>query len=335
MILPTVLVITLGGTITMTAAADGTIVPTLNADDLIRSVPGLGEVARIEAVSLMTRPGASLTPADILATARRIEDGLAGGASGAVVIQGTDTIEETAFLLDLLLSTQAPVVVTGAMRGAMAPGADGAANLLASVKVAAAERARNYGVLVVLNDEIHSARFVQKSHTFLPSAFQSPSVGPVGHVVEGVPRFNLRFAPKPARNVPTAAGGEFPAVALLTTVLGDDARLLGAVRSSGYAGLVVEAMGAGHVPDWQVAGLEDLARQIPVILSTRVPSGPVLSKTYGFAGSETDLLSRKLISAGTLSSKKARLLLMYCLWQGLAADAIAETFHLHQCAFND
>ncbi|ODT82410.1 MAG: L-asparaginase [Pelagibacterium sp. SCN 64-44] len=330
MSLPTVLVVTLGGTITMTAAPDGTIVPTLGAEDLVRSVPGLGEVARIEAVSLMTRPGASLKPGDILEAARRIEAGLAAGAAGAVLIQGTDTIEETAFLLDLLLDGEAPVVVTGAMRGALAAGADGAANLLASVSVAATPAARGQGVLVVLNDEIHAARFVQKSHTFLPSAFQSPSAGPVGHVIEGTPRFHmqLRLRRTPQRAAPET--GDFPPVALLTMVLGDDGRLLSAIPVLGYKGLVIEAMGAGHVPDWQVDALADLARHMPVILSTRVQAGPGLTRTYGFAGSETDLLRKNLISAGILSGKKARLLLMMLIAQGLDAKSITREFEAFQ-----
>ncbi|WP_323015380.1 asparaginase [Devosia sp.] len=330
MSLPTVLVVTLGGTITMTAAPDGTIVPTLGAEDLVRSVPGLGEVARIEAVSLMTRPGASLKPDDILEAARRIEAGLTAGAAGAVLIQGTDTIEETAFLLDLLLDGEAPVVVTGAMRGALAPGADGAANLLASVSVAATPEARRQGVLVVLNDEIHAARFVQKSHTFLPSAFQSPSAGPVGHVIEGSPRFHmqLRLHRTPQQGAPEI--GDFPPVALLTMVLGDDDRLLSSIPALGYKGLVIEAMGAGHVPDWQVDALADIARHMPVILSTRVQAGPGLTRTYGFAGSETDLLRKNLISAGILSGKKARLLLMLLIAQGLDAKSIAREFEAFQ-----
>ena len=113
-------------------------------------------------------------PADLIEVARRIEQGFADGCDAAIVIQGTDTIEELAFLLDLLVAGDRPVVMSGAMRGADAPGADGHANLLAAVRVAAACDARGLGVLAVLNDEVHAARFVQKSHTALPSAFTSP-----------------------------------------------------------------------------------------------------------------------------------------------------------------
>jgi L-asparaginase len=127
----------------------------------------------------------SLTPGNLVDVARTIEEGFASGFDGAVVIQGTDTIEESAFILDLLIGGEKPVVVTGAMRGADAPGADGPANLLAAARVATAPEARGLGTLAVLNYDIHAARFVQKSHTTLPSAFSSPLVGPLGAVVEG------------------------------------------------------------------------------------------------------------------------------------------------------
>jgi len=156
--LPTVLMISLGGTITMTRDQSGGIVPTLDADDLARTVPGLGTVARIETLSPFRKPGASLTIDDLISVARLLNDGLSGGAAGAIVIQGTDTIEETAFVLDRLVAGDRPVIVTGAMRGPEAAGADGPANLLASTIVAASPSATGRGVLVVLNDEIHAAR---------------------------------------------------------------------------------------------------------------------------------------------------------------------------------
>src|SRR5690606_33820463 len=129
-------------------------------------------------------PGASLTLENISELAQTINGKFAGDIAGAIVIQGTDTIEETAFLLDALVSGDKPVVVTGAMRGAQAPGADGPANLLASVVVAISPDAAGRGTLVVLNDEVHSARFVKKGHTALTSSFISPSAGPVGLVCE-------------------------------------------------------------------------------------------------------------------------------------------------------
>ncbi len=170
MSLPKLLFISLGGTITMIPSASGGIAPKLGASELVSSVPELAELATIEARSPFKLPSPSLTPAIIVEVARTIDEALRSGFDGAVLIQGTDTIEESAFLLDLLVGSDKPVVVTGAMRGADAPGADGPANLLSSAIVAASPQAHKAGVLVVLNYDIHAARFVQKSHTALPSA---------------------------------------------------------------------------------------------------------------------------------------------------------------------
>ena len=169
---PRLLVISLGGTITMTPGSDSGILPTLGAAELLASIPMLAEITEIEAESPLRVASASLTIPDLIAVARRIEAAFAAGADGAVLIQGTDTIEESAFILDLLVASDRPVVVTGAMRGADSPGADGPANLLAAVHVAAAPEARGLGTLVVLNYDIHAARFVQKAHTALPSALK-------------------------------------------------------------------------------------------------------------------------------------------------------------------
>lgn len=302
-----IVVISTGGTITMTAAAtEAGIAPTLTADDLVGAVPQIAGLAEILTVTAHRKPGASLTIENIVELARTIDKYLEGAIDGAVVIQGTDTIEETAFLLNILIESDKPVVVTGAMRGAQMPGAEGPANLLASILVATSDMAVGRGTLVVLNDEVHSATFVQKSHTALPSAFASPMTGPVGLVCEG----KAFFTTPPARSSryhgkPTA----LQPVALLKATMGDDGRLLQGLPALGFAGLVIEAMGAGHVPETWVTSLQTLSRQIPVVLAVRVPCGPTFTCTYGFPGSETDLLARGLVSAGLLSAVKARLLL--------------------------
>ena len=322
--LPKVLLIALGGTITMTRGASGTIAPTLTAADLVQAVPGIAAIADIEAVSPLTVPGASLSIDDVLAVAALADDHLARGAAGVVVIQGTDTIEETAFLLDLAVRRDRPVVVTGAMRGAQAPGADGPANVLAATLVGASPAAVGLGTLVVLNDEIHAARFVQKSHTALPSAFTSPLAGPLGYVIEGKPRLHVRPASRVRPSI-SPSGAEQP-VALVTMSLGDDGRLLRDLPRLGYRGVVIEGMGAGHVPRVVAPIVGDLAAAMPVILASRVHAGPTFTATYGFAGSETDLLRRGAIAAGSLSSLKARLLLALLLRSGAQRSDVARTF---------
>lgn len=326
MTLPRVLLVSLGGTITMTSAPAGAgITPTLTGADLVAAVPALKALAEIEAVSPFRLPGASLTLAMLRDVADLITTRLGGeGFAGAIVVQGTDTIEETAFVLDLLVQSDRPVVVVGAMRGAEAPGADGPANLLAATIVAADPLAVGLGTVVVLNDTIHAARRVQKVSTFLPSAFESVGSGPIGHVIEGQMHLQMRPARKAA-----IAGGLAQAgapVALVTACLGDDGRALRLLPDLGYAGVVVEAMGAGHVPDVLVAPLAELAQKIPVVLSTRVAAGSVFKATYNFGGSEIDLLARGLIHGGDIGGLKARLLLSLLLGAGFKGSDLADAF---------
>src|SRR5579884_1064823 len=188
---PRVSIISLGGTIASSTATGTRAAPTLNAADLVASVPGLDTVANLRVLSFCQIPSADLTMTDIIDLSKEIERHIADGAAGAVVTQGTDTLEETAYALDLLLETERPIVVTGAMRNASLPGADGPANILASVQVAASNEARGKGVLVVFGDEIHAARYVRKAHPTKPAAFVSAPVGPIGWMREGIPRLPL------------------------------------------------------------------------------------------------------------------------------------------------
>lgn len=307
------LFVSLGGTITMLPDCSGGIAPKLGAAELVASVPALADVADIEAISPFRLPSPSLTIDKLVDVARQISAALTAGFDGAVVIQGTDTIEESAFLLDLLVASDKPVVVTGAMRGAAQPGADGPANLLAAAQVAAAPEAHGLGTLVVLNDEIHAARFAQKSHTALTSAFASPLAGPLGIVAEGRPRFYVRVVPKPHLSV---ADTPLQPVALVKIAMGDDGRMFRALPELGYAGLIIEGMGAGHVLADIAPILGNLAERIPIILASRVMTGTVFTQTYGYEGSEIDLIKRGLNPAGYLSGLKARLLLTLTLSEG-------------------
>jgi len=321
---PKLLLVSLGGTITMTASGGPGIVPTLTGADLVAAVPALADVADIEAISPFRLPGPSLTLAHLRNVAMLLNERMTGDVAGAIVVQGTDTIEETAFVLDCLVGGDKPVVITGAMRGAEAPGADGPANLLASAIVASSQAARGLGALVVLNETIHAARFVQKASTFLPSTFASFSAGPLGYVIEGEARIDMRVV----RTSVIQGGdrGSDQPVALLTAALGDDGRMLIGLPGLAYRGLVVEAMGVGHVPASIVPALAALTESIPVVLSSRVPSGSIFSRTYGFAGSETDLLARGLIPSGALGGLKARLLLSLLLGVGLQDDELRGAF---------
>lgn len=325
--LPMVAVISLGGTIASTndpQSSGGGVTPRLGASELAAAIPELSAVARLETVSFRQTASGDLTFTDLIELATEIKERFENGYAGVVVTQGTDTIEETSFALDLLVESTHPVVVTGAMRNPTLVGPDGPANLLAAVQVAASPYAEGIGCAVVLNDEIHAARFVLKTNTSSPSTFRSMVAGPLGWVAEGKPQIAFRHAELP--HFTALSGRAVPAVALLKVTLGDDERLIGSLESLGYAGLVVEGFGGGHVPSHMAPALGRLAERIPVVLASRTGSGSVLRKTYGFQGSEQDLLARSLIPAGFLDGLKARVLMSLLLADGADSDGVRNGF---------
>ena len=309
----------LGGTISMTGHDDGA-VSRLVAADLIDSVPQLADLdISLDARDFRRLPSACLSFEDIV---ELVAAAAATAADGIVVVQGTDTIEETAYLIDLLWAGAAPVVVTGAMRNPSLAGPDGPANLLAAMTVAASERFRGFGALVVLNDEIHAARYVRKTHSTNTATFASPNAGPVGLVVEGKAVAMFDLARRPTHHL---AGPIIARVPVFAVGMGEDATVLAGLGEK-CDGLVIAGFGVGHVPDRLAEPVGDLAQRVPVVLASRTGSGPVLAHTYGFAGSETDLLARGLISAGLLDPYKARVLLRVALACGYDRAGIGAAF---------
>ncbi|MDR1238013.1 MAG: asparaginase [Propionibacteriaceae bacterium] len=320
---PTIAFLSAGGTITSirTAGAAG-ILPTLTAQDLLDTVPQAAEVAEIIAVQVSHQFSASFSYAELLRMIALARQHVADGAQGVVISQGTDSIEETSYFFDLLWDEEAPLVVTGAMRNPSQPGGEGPANLLASIQTAASPNTRGLGVLVVLNEQIQAARFVRKSHTFAASTFTSPVAGPLGWVVEGTPILHTSVPRFPALEPAT----ELPPVALVKSVLDDDGRLLRALLTLDYSGVVVEGMGGGHVPRSVVPAITELAAAMPVVLCSRTGAGEVLRHTYAFSGGEIELIREGVIPAGALDGLKARLLLAVLLSCGANRAEIAAEF---------
>jgi L-asparaginase len=313
----------LGGTISMSGQGGG-VVARLTGRDLLGSVSGLDGI-EIDVRDPAAVPSASLSFGDILDVVGAAGDAVLGGARGIVLTQGTDTLEETAFLVDSVWPHEAPFVLTGAMRNPTLPGADGPANLMAAVQVAASGAARGRGALVVFSDEIHAARYVRKAHSTSTATFASPDAGPVGHVVEQVPRF---LAQVPQRTPISGFSRDALAatrIALYTVTLDDDGLLLNRVART-HHGLVVAGFGVGHVPAALAPVLGELAAAMPVVLTSRTGAGPVLEATYGAVGSERDLHERGLINGGYVHPYKARVLLRLLVAQGAPADAIAAAF---------
>ncbi|VVE54189.1 asparaginase [Pandoraea anhela] len=320
---PTVAVASLGGTISMTPSdAAGGVVPTLDATQLARAVPGLSDVATIRTASLRQLPSASLGYDDLMAALTWAEQQIDDGASGVVLTQGTDTLEETAFLLDLFWKSPAPLIVTGAMRAPQAAGADGPANLLAAVRTACHPDSAGRGVLVVMNDTVHYARWVSKRDALAVQAFESLDGGVAARLVEGRPTYfhgrttRAQPLPRPVR--------AWPKVALVTAVLGDDGELAEMAVKGGYEALVIAAQGAGHVSFGFAERIGSLASQVPVVIASRAGSGSTASQTYGYVGSEIDLARRGAHLSGWLSALKSRLLVSALLASGTVAADIAD-----------
>lgn len=299
-----ILAVGLGGTIAMRPGAHG-LSPEAATGELLG---GLADPARVETCDLALTASANLGWDHLLALRDRLRRHFREGGRAAVVLQGTDTLEETAFALELL-GPGGPVVFTGAMRGADVPGADGPANLQAALRVAGAAP-RDLGVVVAMDDRIHAARRVRKAHTVASGAFTSGEAGALGRVHEG--RLRL-FAAAPGPLPVLAVAGPPPPVAIATLAFGCGPEALAAARAPGVAGCVLQALGAGHAPAALVPELEALARAMPLVLCSRAGDGPVAERTYGYAGGERDLIERGAVPAGRLDAAKARILLQLCL----------------------
>ncbi|WP_336660822.1 asparaginase [Leucobacter sp. USHLN153] len=327
-LLPKISLFALGGTIASVPAESGQdAVPRLEASSLVEAVPQLTGVAEIEARTFSQRASGDLTFSVIHQLADAIKESFANGVDGVVVTQGTDTLEETSYLLDLLTGEDNPIVLTGAMRNSGLAGPDGPANVLAAVQVAASPLARGFGPLVLFADQIHLARYVRKTHSAFIDTFKSPNLGPVGWVTEGIVRIPLIPRERTQTvDVPSEGFEAVPEVALLKVGLDEDLKILESVEQLGYSGVVIEALGGGHLPSWAVTRAAEVAEQMPVVFVSRTGSGSTYRSTYGFPGSERDLLAKGLISGGTLDGAKARVLLRLLIASGADRDAIAERF---------
>src|SRR5690349_3703734 len=322
--LPKLVVFALGGTIASSAGPGEGATIRISGSELLDGIPQARDLADIEVRGLSMAPSGDLHLADMFGLRSAIGAAIDDGAAGVVVTQGTDTLEETAYVLDLLTAFGQPIICTGAMRHAGLPGSDGPANLLAAVRVAASQEAAGLGAVVVFNDEIHAARHVRKRHTTSTATFGSPLTGPLGYVTEDRVRVLLRPNGRLHIRIPDGAGEV--RVAQVGVFFDDDGRLIRAVPSLGYQGLVLAAFGAGHVPSWIAPILAEVSSRIPVVLASRTNAGENLHSTYGYPGSESDLIARGLIPAGGLDPAHATVLLRLLLMAGAERGTLGWCF---------
>jgi L-asparaginase len=312
-------VLAMGGTISTNAGPMGAL-PRFGAKELTEALVGESGPITIRSRDIIKVSGRGVTPQNMWDLAEAVREEIAGGADGIVITHGTDTLEETAYAMALLVDTSVPVVVTGAMRVPGTPGADGPANLAAALAVAQNAEFAGFGPVVVFQDEIHAARWVAKTHSTRVAAFTSPGSGPVGHVVEGRA---VAFVGAPASERLPAASPPDKRVELLWAAAGVDGMIVDAIADQ-VDGLVIAGTGGGHVnPPLADALIRLVGRGRPVILASRSADPQVLNHTYGGPGSEVHLLSEGLHSAGNLQPLKARLRLIFGLSAGVPA---AELF---------
>jgi L-asparaginase len=300
-----------GGTISMKIdPASGGAVPAMSGAEILAFDPGLRELGGFEAIDFGRYPGPHMTPDRMWELHLLVERHLARPEiDGIVITHGTDTLEETAYLLDLQHTSPKPVVLVGAMRNASQLGYDGPANLRAGFRVAADAQSRDQGVLVVLNQMIHAAAAATKTDTDLLETFQSPFFGPLGVVDED----RILYARRLKERHVIAAPRIETQVDLVQMYAGADGRFVDHARETGAAGLVIEGTGRGNVPPAVVPAIQrflDTGR--PVVVASRCEHGRVLD-TYAYEGAGKDLRGRGVFFAGTLSGAKARIQLMLAL----------------------
>ncbi len=299
----------------------GGAVPTLRGRDILALAPGIDQLAELEVDDWGAYPGPHMTMERMWALRGRILEHLVRpNVDGVVVTHGTDSLEESAYLVARSVATQKPVIFTGAMRTSSDLGWDGPGNLGAAVRVAVEPESRRFGVLVVMSDRVYSALDVTKAHTHLLDAFDSPGLGPVGVVDDGRVIYRRALAaPWPVLSPPELA----TPVDIVYAFAGADSRLIDASRSSGVA-LVVAAMGRGNVPPDMVGGIARwIADDKAVVITSRAQRGRV-GCTYGYAGGGRRLADLGTIFAGARRPQQARIDVMLALGAGFNVAELRE-----------
>jgi L-asparaginase len=309
-----------GGTISMhhDPAAGGN-VPALDGPAILARTPGLDAIAQVEAIDRGLTPASHFTFGTLIEIAGQLRERLADPrVDGAVVVQGTDTIEETAFAWDLLLDGPKPVVVTGAMRTPDRPNYDGPSNLRGAVAAAASPALHDQGVVVSLAGTIEAADDVIKLHTAALEAFQSPNAGSLGRVGEDGVMVDHRRGGR--RHVAAERAAE--RVHLVTVTLGMDGSLVDAAMAAAADAIVVAATGAGNTsPAVLDAAVRAMATGVPVILASRCPAGRATTD-YAFPGGGATWARAGAIVAGTLCAPKVRVAVALGLGAGLDREGL-------------
>lgn len=283
-------------------------VPALDGDDIMSFVSNIDQEADIEVDNYISIPSPFISPDIMMDLSKRVQNYIKrDDIDGIVITHGTDTLEETAYFLDLNIKTQKPIVLVGAMRSVSELGYDGPSNLAASIRTAISDEAKGKGVMVVMNDDINAANEVMKTHTMALDTFRSLEFGPLGIVdTDGV--IFYRSSTHKTSFIPATQLEN--KVYLVKVVAGMDGELIDFMMSKGAKGIVIEALGRGNVPPTMVSSIKEAVNNgIKVILVSRCPKGRV-SDSYGYEGGSKKLRDLGVIFGRNLSGQKARIKLM-------------------------
>ncbi|MDZ7778739.1 MAG: asparaginase [Gemmatimonadota bacterium] len=322
--LPRVVVLATGGTIASRYDEEaGALRAALTGDEIVEAVPELEDLARMSVEQIANVNSWDMTPDTWRQLERRTNALLAEpDVAGVIVTHGTDTLEETAYFLDLTVRSDKPVIVIGAQRSAMEEDSDGPRNLLNAVRVAVSPEAVGKGAMVVMNGQINAAREVTKTNTMRVETFQTLDFGLLG--VADVEEVRFYRSPTRRQTIPLRADDELPTVEIVMEYAGSDGRVIRALlEQDTMDGLVVAGVGLGHVSSGSVAAIEEVrARGIPVVTSTRVLTGRVVP----LYSNNIELLDAGVVLADNLSPQKARVLLMLAMTRTTETEALQAYF---------
>lgn len=300
-----------GGTISMKIDKRiSAAIPAMSSEEIMGMVTNIDKLAEVETIPFARIPGPHMSPEKMMTLRKTVMETLEReDICGVIITHGTDTLEETAYLLDLTIDSEKPIVVLGSMRNASELGYDGPSNLSAAICTAVSDEARNKGVLVVLNNEVNAAREVMKSHTLTLDTFKSLAFGPLG-IVDNDDVIFYRGMKKQSHIITDTIETR---VELIKCYAGMDDKYINYCISEGIKGIVIEAMGRGNVPPTMVGGIQKaLDNNIPVVVVSRCPMGRVLD-TYGYEGGGKMLSNAGVIFGGDLTGQKAKIKLMLAL----------------------
>ncbi len=315
---PLVHFIATGGTIAMKIdPVKNAPVPAISGDDLLATVPDIGKYATIQVNNLSNVPSDYMDPTRWVGLTRAVQASLdKPEVAGVIVSHGTDTLEETAFWLDLTVKSSKPVILIGAQRNASSSDFDGPRNLLNAARIAVDGLSRDKGVLLAMNNQINSARYVTKTHTGNVETFNSGQFGVIGEVYPD--RVIFAYAPLRRQHIEIGAAGTMPQVDIVPMYGGADGAALRSAVDRGAKGVVVQALGMGNMNESMFEGVKyALSKQVPVVIATRVHNGRVMAN-YGFAGGGKTTSDAGAVMADDLSPAKARIMLMLLLQSGVS-----------------